>query len=132
MSIFALLHIGKAGLQTELSSDVRSMSIEVFQLFVNDEVIERIVTETDRYVAQSFLSENLSRKQAKKHRLHKWVDTTAHELYFFRTVALDGVGQIWINRRVLVNGATSVELCCIERHVTQQVSTAVIVFLFQR
>lgn len=81
MSIFVLLHIGKAGLQTELSSDITPL--EVFQLFVSDEMIERIVTETNRYAAQSLASRTLQKKRAKKHRLSQWVDTTVHEMKIF-------------------------------------------------
>lgn len=112
MSIFVLLHIGKAGLQTELSSDVTLL--EVFQLFVTDEIIERIVIETNRYAAQSLASENLPKKQAKKHRLHHWADTTVREMKKFFGLLLwmglvkhGSIEEYWSTAPLLTNHVAS-------------------------
>lgn len=112
MSVFVLLHVGKAGLQTEISNDARPL--EVFQLFVSDEILEHIVTETNRYAAQSLSSDNLPRKQAKKHRLHQWVNTTVHELkkilglvLWMGLVKHGSIGEYWSTAPLLSNQVAS-------------------------
>lgn len=73
--------IGRSGLQTDLSPDITPS--EAFQLLVTNDILEYIVKETNQYAAQTLASDNLSMKQAKKHRLSKWIDTTVDEMKKF-------------------------------------------------
>lgn len=68
-------------MQSEIPRDITPR--DTFQLFVTDEVIEHIVDETNRFAAQSILSNKLTKKTSKKHRLSQWTNTTIDEMKKF-------------------------------------------------
>ena len=69
--------IGKHGLQSEISQ--QSTHLDIFLLFVDDEVINHIVVETNRFAEQ-----NIASKPKLKHaRMNKWNKTDPEEIKKF-------------------------------------------------
>lgn len=69
--------VGQAGIQTNISVDATPM--EVYKLFLNEDVLNLIVTETNRY-AQSVISNSVLSRSS---RLHSWEDTNIEEIEKF-------------------------------------------------
>jgi hypothetical protein len=87
------------GVNTELYAEYYTKSpLEFYELFLDEEILSMMVTETNRYAAQCRAKQN-----APKARIHDWQDTTAVEiknvsvLYcgwaLFNTQALNHIGQ---------------------------------------
>lgn len=73
----AFLFTGKEELcQTPQSSDNCVLPIDVYSLFITDEIIDEIVKETNRYASQKLSSHVLTRKS----RLRDWVPTDRLEM----------------------------------------------------
>lgn len=63
---------------------VEKSPLEIYKLFIPDEIIDLLVVETNRF-AQSFMENN---KISKKSRTKKWVDTDAEEMKKFIGIQL--------------------------------------------
>lgn len=73
-------------LQVDLSPDISPF--EAFQLIVDDEMIEYIVNETNRFTEQKIEEVKTRRRAFKKHRMSKWTDTCVDEIKKFFGVLL--------------------------------------------
>ncbi|KAJ8912354.1 hypothetical protein NQ315_014721 [Exocentrus adspersus] len=73
---------GKAGIQQQITSDITS--IEIYKLFINKDVLDLIVAETNRYAQDTINGKRLS----KSSRLHQWQDTNCEEIEKFLGIVL--------------------------------------------
>lgn len=71
--------VENTGIKVELFGMIDKAPRDFFNLFVNEEIIALMVTETNRYARQTIGKSNLQPQS----RLHKWTDTTSREMKSF-------------------------------------------------
>ncbi|XP_054728782.1 piggyBac transposable element-derived protein 4-like [Anastrepha obliqua] len=73
---------GKSGLQVDVPQSVTPF--DVFRLFIDDEIINLIVLETNRYAEQQQIAKELKRES----RMKKWTTTNSDEMKKFLGLVL--------------------------------------------
>ncbi|KAK9751412.1 Transposase IS4 [Popillia japonica] len=72
-----------------LDENIKKEPLEIYRLFLTDELVEFIVVETNRFAKQCILS------SSRKSRLKSWTDTNKEEiLHFFSVVMVMGLNQL--------------------------------------
>ncbi|GFO35124.1 PiggyBac transposable element-derived protein 4-like [Plakobranchus ocellatus] len=67
---------GTSGLQVQMEGET---PLDYLRLMVNDEMVESLVAETNRYASQTIATRQL----APKSRFHQWVETSVNEMWAF-------------------------------------------------
>lgn len=97
-------------MQSDLSADISP--VEVFHLFVTNEIMNHIVIETNRYASQSIEALRVLKK--KKHHLSEWTDTSLEEMKKFFGLLLwmgivnyGSIAEYWSTSPLLQNQVAS-------------------------
>ncbi|GFO31293.1 PiggyBac transposable element-derived protein 4 [Plakobranchus ocellatus] len=67
---------GRSGFQVQMEGET---PLDYLRLMVNDEMVESLVAETNRYATQTLATRQLSPKS----RFHQWVETSVNEMWAF-------------------------------------------------